>query len=193
MVNYNHKQSERMQSKNNEERNNIDVEIGSQNRAFHSGIEDSLCVPTNMYASHEGNVTHKVCNSCNIDLGMYYIERAIDAMEQWHSRPREGYHVTDVVMCPRQKVFREIDRRPIDAKTVSIYAVGKATHEAYQSLYRSDRRTFEIEKYVEIEDVGLYIQGSVDIYDRKRNIPLEFKTTRSSDIKEPKKFHVEGS
>jgi hypothetical protein len=35
------------------------------------------------------------------------------------------------------------------------------------------------------------IQGSVDIYDRRRNIPLEFKTTRASDIKEPKSFHVE--
>lgn len=35
------------------------------------------------------------------------------------------------------------------------------------------------------------IQGSVDIFDRRRNIPLEFKTTRASDIKEPKSFHVE--
>ena len=43
------------------------------------------------------------------------------------------------------------------------------------------------EKYVEYED----IQGSVDIYDRSRNTPLEFKTTRASDIKEPKSFHVE--
>jgi hypothetical protein len=33
---------------------------------------------------------------------------------------------------------------------------------------------FEIEKYVEIEEAGPYIQGSVDIYDRRRNIPLEF-------------------
>jgi hypothetical protein len=31
----------------------------------------------------------------------------------------------------------------------------------------------------------------VDIYDRKRNIPLEFKTSRASDIKEPKSFHVQ--
>ena len=84
-------------------------------------------------------------------------------------------------------MFREIDRVPIDAKTVSIYSAGKATHEAVQLLYRSDKRTFEIEKYVEHED----IQGSVDIYDRRRNTPLEFKTTRASDIKEPKNFHVE--
>jgi hypothetical protein len=46
---------------------------------------------------------------------------------------------------------------------------------------------FEREKFVEFQE----IQGSVDIYDRKRNIPLEFKTSRASDIKEPKSFHVQ--
>ena len=56
-----------------------------------------------------------------------------------------------------------------------------------QWLFLSDKRTFEREKYIEFED----IQGSVDIYDRRRNIPLEFKTTRASDIREPKSFHVE--
>lgn len=95
--------------------------------------------------------------------------------------------MTDVVMCPRQRVYREIDRLPIDAKTVSIYSAGKAIHEAIQLLFLADKRTFEREKYVEYED----IQGSVDIYDRRRNIPLEFKTTRASDIREPKSFHVE--
>jgi hypothetical protein len=68
-------------------------------------------------------------------------------------------------LCPRLNVFRKIDRLPIDAKTVSIFAVGKAIHEAVQMLYRTDKRTFEIEKYVEHQD----IQGSVDIHDRRRS------------------------
>jgi CRISPR/Cas system-associated exonuclease Cas4 (RecB family) len=121
------------------------------------------------------------------DYGEYYIARMMEAMEQWYSKPRDGQHVTDVVMCPRQRVYREIDRLPINAKTVSIYSSGKAIHEAIQLLFRSDKRTYEIERYVEHED----IQGSVDIYDRRRNTPLEFKTTRASDINEPKNFHVE--
>jgi hypothetical protein len=138
-------------------------------RAHHSEMEHPVCLlPANRHTSHELNKTHEVCNRGSIDLGMYYIDLAIDAMEEWHSKPTEGYHVIDVCLCPRQKVFREIDRRPIGARTGSIYAVGKATHEAYQSLYGSDRRAFEIEKYVEIEDVGIFIQGSVDIYDRRR-------------------------
>ncbi|MPZ05700.1 MAG: Dna2/Cas4 domain-containing protein [Nitrososphaeraceae archaeon] len=116
-----------------------------------------------------------------------YIALMQEAMEEWFSKPREGFHVSDVCLCPRQKVFRKIDQLPIDVKTVSIYSAGKAMHEAIQLLFLSDKRTFEREKYVEYDD----IQGSVDIYDRRRNIPLEFKTSRASDIKEPKSFHVE--
>ena len=108
-------------------------------------------------------------------------------MEQWNSKPRDGYHVSDTTGCHRVKVFQTIDRRPLGPKNVCIYSIGKAMHEAMQLLFRSDKRTFEIEKYVEHQD----IQGSVDIYDRRRNIPLEFKTIRTSDIKEPKSFHVE--
>ena len=80
----------------------------------------------------------------HIDLGKYYVGRTIDAMEEWHSKPREGYHVSDVVMCPRQRVYREIDRRPLGAKNVSIYSSGRAIHEAYQLLFRSDKRNRKI-------------------------------------------------
>lgn len=121
------------------------------------------------------------------DLGEYYVAFIIEAMEERHSKPRDGYHVSDVCLCPRLNVFRKVDRRPIDAKTLSIYSAGKSMHEVVQWLFLSNKRMFEREKYVEFED----IQGSVDIYDRRRNIPLEFKTTRASDIREPKSFHVE--
>ena len=113
-----------------------------------------------------------------------YIALMQEAMEERYSKPREGYHVSDVTLCPRMKVFQRRYRRPIGARTVSIYSAGKAIHEAIQWLFLSDKRTFEREKYVEFED----IQGSVDIFDRRRNIPVEFKTTRASDIKEPKSF-----
>jgi CRISPR/Cas system-associated exonuclease Cas4 (RecB family) len=171
----------------NEERTNPEDASGSEDwkTAIEiAGLECSAC----------GSIAHEVHNTSQaqgkipyLDLGDYYIARTIDAMEEWHSKPRDGYHVSDVCLCPRLNVFRKIDRRPINAKTVSIYSAGKAIHEAIQWLFLSDKRTFEREKYVEFED----IQGSVDIYDRRRNIPLEFKTTRASDIKEPKSFHVD--
>jgi hypothetical protein len=147
-------------------------------------------MPTQHDRNHMMSEVNKISrddSSDSKDLGDHYIVRMQEAMEEWFSKPRDGNHVTDVVMCPRQRVYREIDRLPIDAKTVSIYSAGKAIHEAIQWLFLSDKRTFEREKYIEYED----IQGSVDIYDRRRNIPLELKTTRASEIQEPKTFHVE--
>jgi hypothetical protein len=66
----------------------------------------------------------------------------------YKSNTDSSVHVSDVCLCLRQKVFREIDRLPIDAKTVSIYSAGKAIHEAIQLLFLSDKRTFEREKYI---------------------------------------------
>jgi hypothetical protein len=159
---------------------------GSQDRMTHSEIEDSRRSDS-AYTEHEEDETSEGGKAPSPDLGERYIARTQEAMQKWNSKPRDGFHITDVVLCKRLVVFRKVDPRPIDAKTVSIYVIGKSSHEAYQSLYRSDKRTFEIEKYVEYRD----IQGSVDIYDRRNNIPLEFKTTRASDIKEPKFWHSE--
>jgi hypothetical protein len=179
MVNKN--QKEKIPCKNIEERTDPNDPSESADYTNAAEIAGSEC-PACGYITHQvHNESHEQENTPN------YIDLMKEKMEEWYSKPRDGYHVTDVCLCPRQKVFREIDRRPIDAKTVSIYSAGKAIHEAIQWLFLSDKRTFEREKYVELED----IQGSIDIYDRKRNTPLEFKTTRASDIKEPKSFHVD--
>ena len=162
---------------NNDEEIRTDAGIESQVSMIRPITKDPV-FPSDTSTGHEVDMTGEIGNRHIIDRGPYYIARTIDTMEEWNSKPREGYHVSDVCLCPRLNVFRKIDRLPIDAKTVSIFAVGKAIHEAVQMLYRTDKRTFEIEKYVEHQD----IQGSVDIHDRRRNIRLEFKTTRSSDI-----------
>jgi CRISPR/Cas system-associated exonuclease Cas4 (RecB family) len=121
------------------------------------------------------------------NLGQYYLAKMQEAMSKWYSKPREGYHVTDVVMCPRQRVYRQTDPQPISSKNLGIYSSGKAVHEAIQWLFLSDKRMFEREKYIEYKD----IQGSVDVYDRRRNVPLEFKSSRSSEVREPKSFHIQ--
>ena len=171
MVINNHKEKEKTNWKNIEEEIRTVGGIGLQDGTIHPEIRDSTH-PADVYKGDKVDWTEETSNENSVDLGPYYIARVIDAMEEWHSKPREGYHVTDAVMCPRQRVYREIDRLPIDAKTVSIYSAGKAIHEAVQLLFLSDKRSFEREKYVELDD----IQGSVDIHDRRRNIPLEFKT-----------------
>jgi len=90
-------------------------------------------------------------------------------------------------MCPRQRVFKEIDSLPVTDKDLNIFSSGRAVHEAVQSLFNSNQRRFEKEKYVEYND----IEGSIDIFDKRRNTPVEFKTLRSSNIDKRKRFQQE--
>lgn len=110
-----------------------------------------------------------------------------ETMEEWYSKPRNGWHVTDIALCPRQRVFKQIDPLPITNKELNKYSSGKGIHEAVQRLFMSSPGRFEKEKYVEHND----IVGSIDIFDKKRNSPLEFKTLRSSKIDKPKRFQEE--
>ena len=123
------------------------------------------------------------------DEGEDYLALLRNVLRDWYSKPRDGWHVTDIVMCPRQRVFRQIDPKPQPPtdREINMYSSGKSMHEAIQKLFMSNRMRFEVEKYVEYEG----IQGSIDIYDKKRNEPLEFKTLRAATINEPKRFHVE--
>jgi CRISPR/Cas system-associated exonuclease Cas4 (RecB family) len=118
-----------------------------------------------------------------------YLSLLRKVLKDWYSKPREGWHVTDIVMCPRRHAFTLID--PIPAapgdREVNMYSSGKSIHEAIQTLFMSNRMRFEKEKYVEYNGV----QGSVDIYDKKNGKPIEFKTLRAAGITQPKSFHVE--
>ena len=116
-----------------------------------------------------------------------YIGLLREAMEEWFSKPREGYHVSDITLCPRRQIFKEIDPVPLTDKDLNMYSSGKAVHQAVQMLFMSYKGRFEKEKHIEHED----IQGSTDIYDKKKNIPIEFKTSRSDHIDRPKIFHIE--
>src|SRR5207253_663773 len=76
---------------------------------------------------------------------------------------------------------------PITDKELNMYSSGRAVHEAVQWLFMSNPGRYEKEKYVEYND----IEGSIDIFDKKRNTPIEFITLRSSNIDKPKSFQEE--
>ena len=116
-----------------------------------------------------------------------YIGMLRETMEEWYSKSRKGWHVTDIALCPRQRVFKKIDPLPITNKELNMYSSGRGIHEAVQHLFMSNPGMFEKEKYVEYND----IVGSIDIFDKKRNTPLEFKTLRASKIDKPKSFQEE--
>ena len=129
----------------------------------------------------------KIISTESVETGEHYIAMIREAMEEWYSKPRAGQHVSDVTMCPRQRVFKEIDPVPLTDKDLNVFSSGKAVHEAVQWLFLNNQRRFEKEKYVEYEN----IEGSVDIYDKKKNVPIEFKTVRSPNIDKPRSFQVE--
>lgn len=122
-----------------------------------------------------------------LDLGEEYIARLRVALNEILSKPRNGTHVTDLVLCSRLRVFREIYPLPITAKALSIFTTGMAIHGVAQWMYLRDSRRFEREKHLEFRGV----MGSVDVLDKIRNIPLEFKTSRASSISQPKPWHVQ--
>ena len=122
-----------------------------------------------------------------LDHGEEYIARMQATMEEIVSKPRKGTHVTDLVLCTRLRVFREIDPLPITAKALSIFTTGMAIHGVAQWLFLRNSRRFEREKHLEFGG----ITGSVDVLDKIRNVPLEFKTTRASSILQPKPWHVQ--
>src|SRR5687767_7612935 len=101
-----------------------------------------------------------------------YLTILLQTMKKWYSTPREGSHVSDTILCPRQRIFKILYPTPVTAKELNMYSSGRAIHEAIQILFMSNRGRFEKEKYVEYCN----IIGSVDIYDQKKNIPIEFKT-----------------
>src|SRR6476660_5821184 len=89
---------------------------------------------------------------------------------------------TYIALCPRQRVFKAIDPLPLTDKELNMYSSGKAIHEAVQWLFMSNPGRYDKEKYVNYDGM----EGSNNIFEKKTNTPIEFKTLRSSNIDNPK-------
>ena len=61
-------------------------------------------------------------NKRDEDTEMDYVAIMRETMEEWYSRPRKGWHVTDIALCPRQRVFKEIDPLPLTDKELNMYS-----------------------------------------------------------------------
>ena len=98
---------------------------------------------------------------------------------------RDGVHVSDLTLCPRKSIFRKLEPTPITNKELNFFTSGRAIHDAIQTLAKRQPR-YEIEKQVEYNGVV----GHIDLYDTEHNIPIECKSMRTKDVKEPKPHHV---
>lgn len=103
-------------------------------------------------------------------------------------KPRIIGHVSDLLMCIRQRVFQELDPRKPTKHQMNLYSSGKSIHETKQALIASDRGRFEKEYLVVYEGLS----GSVDVYDKRYNIPMEYKTPRKDGpLAEPASYNLE--
>jgi len=114
------------------------------------------------------------------------LEELMTALTEEYNKPRDGIHVSDITLCPRESCFRILDPKPITNTQLNFFTSGKAIHEALQSLIRKDPDRFELEKEVKLGD----IVGHIDIFDKKYHIPIEAKSARIKTMTEPKAHYL---
>lgn len=103
-------------------------------------------------------------------------------------KPRVIGHVSDLIMCRRQRVFQELDPRKPTEKQMNLYSSGGSMHQKTQEMQATDRARFEKEYLVYFKGLS----GSVDVYDKLDNVPLEYKTPRKDGpLKEPQPYNLE--
>ncbi len=101
-------------------------------------------------------------------------QRILENLKSEYSLVRDEIHVTDLVLCLRQSLFRKFKRIPPGIKQLGYFLDGARRHETLQKLYSAkDPAHIIAEKKGVFEGVSF----SIDIY---HNIPIEFKTTRAS-------------
>ncbi|MHB8603375.1 MAG: PD-(D/E)XK nuclease family protein [Nitrosotalea sp.] len=101
-------------------------------------------------------------------------KRVLENLEQEYSSLRGGIHVSDLTLCIRQSVFRNLYPLPPSEKDIGYFLDGARRHETLQKLYQgNDPAHIITEKRGFFEGVSF----SIDIYNK---IPIEFKTTRAN-------------
>jgi len=114
------------------------------------------------------------------------LETLYDALYEEYNKTREGIHVSDITLCPREACFRRLDPKPLTNTDLNFFTSGKAIHEALQSLIKKYPDRFEIEKEVKFGD----IVGHIDLFDKQNHIPIEAKSARVKTMTEPKAHYL---
>ena len=121
-----------------------------------------------------------------------------------YNKERTGVHVSDILLCMRETVFRRIRPEAVTDRELGYFTSGRAIHEAIQNLAKHFPK-YEVEKEInyEIDGGPITIKAHIDLYDKENNIPIEAKTVRKQRLgtfnkvtrtwsqEEPKSFNVE--
>lgn len=122
-----------------------------------------------------------------------------------YNKERKGIHVSDVVLCPRESCFRRLNPQTINDKEINFFTSGASIHVSIQTLAEilhdlDGESKYEIEKEVEFIPIqnkftrGIVeehlnskakyfkIQAHIDLYNKKKNIPIEAKSSRTARL-----------
>jgi CRISPR/Cas system-associated exonuclease Cas4 (RecB family) len=104
-------------------------------------------------------------------------DRLVTNLNERFSEPRLGIHVSDLVYCLRQSVFRKITPKPNGECELSYYTAGRGHHDLLEGLHGAQR---------EVQRDWEGVQARFDLLDEQ---VLEIKTSRSSE-REPKRHWI---
>lgn len=107
-----------------------------------------------------------------IEDGSPYKDKLLKLLEEEYAQEREGTHVSDLILCIREQVFRKLEPKPIDERDLASYALGEGAHVALEKL--AEKGSAIAEKEITFDGVI----GTVDLFD---GVPIEIKTIRSDD------------
>src|SRR5215469_4478183 len=101
-----------------------------------------------------------------------YAEIIMKAIEQ-PMILRNGVRITDLTLCPRQKVFEIVNPKNQPHQTIVRTAAGQGLHRLIQKrLKESDPDAYEIEMPVEYKN---FVYGSIDVYDKRCDVIIDIK------------------
>jgi hypothetical protein len=106
----------------------------------------------------------------NKELEQYFI----DKLTEKYSIDREGIHVSDLVYCLKEALFKKYLKRPTSIDSLMFFLDGEQRHGGFQGLVPNLKNEDRINKYG--------IVATVDLFNPEENAPankiIEIKTTR---------------
>ena len=129
-----------------------------------------------------------------------YLPILKEALTEEYSKERNGdVHISDLVNCPRQRIFKILEPTPLTDRELNFFSSGRGIHSALENLIMHFPERFEHEKDIRHEfkpldkSLGekIVVEGHVDMYDKMYNVPIEAKTRRVAKADKAKSFHYE--
>lgn len=120
-----------------------------------------------------------------IAIAEEFMEDLRKGLKKKFARKREGVHMSD--LCPRQIVFRDLHpEAELSFSDVNNFTSGAAIGGALESISSEHEEKYTTETFTSI---GHFINGHIDVHNKQKNIPVEFKTYRSGSTDKLPKWH----